>query len=75
VEDGEIRWDEMRKSHISKDDLLSALRLNDSTADTSELNRPGSNETAISAFEAEAGPKVVEVKVESGVQTIHVEVQ
>lgn len=27
IRDGEVDWDEMHRSHISKDDLLSALRL------------------------------------------------
>ena len=76
VENGQIRWDEMRKSHISKDDLLGALRLNGSTNDTSViqaalLERNGD----ISVQKQKRSPKVIEVKVESGVQTIRIEVE
>ena len=76
VEDGQIRWGEMRKSHISKDDLLGALRLNGSTTGTSGvesawLERNGD----ISVLKQNRDPKILEVKVESGVQTIRIEVQ
>jgi uncharacterized membrane protein YcaP (DUF421 family) len=43
VDDGHIRWDEMRKSHISADDLLGALRLNGSTITRRELSQHGWN--------------------------------
>ena len=49
VEDGDIQWDEMRNSHISRDDLLGALRLNGATEDTSESRRHTWSETAMSA--------------------------
>jgi uncharacterized membrane protein YcaP (DUF421 family) len=66
----------MRSSHISKDDLLGALRLNGSTEDASRvesawLERNGD----ISVLKQKRDPKVIEVKVEPGVQTIRIEVQ
>lgn len=76
VDNGRIVWDEMQNSHISRDDLLGALRLNGSTDDTSTvksawLERNGD----ISVLKQNRDPKVVEVKVESGVQIIRIEVQ
>jgi uncharacterized membrane protein YcaP (DUF421 family) len=76
VKDGRIQWDEMRCSHISQDDLLGALRLNGGTQETGMvesawLERNGD----ISVLKRERDPKVIEVKVESGVQTIRIEVQ
>jgi uncharacterized membrane protein YcaP (DUF421 family) len=76
VKDGQILWGEMRSSHISKDDLLGALRLNGSTEDASRvesawLERNGD----ISVLKQKRDPKVIEVKVEPGVQTIRIEVQ
>ena len=73
--DGEIQWDAMRKSHISRNDLVSAMRRNAKLDDPEQvkiacLERNGD----ISVLPRETGPKVVEVRVEDGVQVVRIEV-
>lgn len=75
IEDGEIRWDEMKKGHIGRNDLLGALRQN------GRVNDPGEVELAylersgdISVLKKSSHPRVVEVHVEEGVQTVRIEI-
>lgn len=73
VTDGEIMWDAMRKSHVSERDLRAALRSNARLDDPSEvavarLERSGE----ISVLTKEQPPRVVEVSVEAGVQTVRI---
>lgn len=73
VRDGEILWDAMRKSHISERDLRSALRANARLDDlgeveTARLERSGE----ISVLTRDKPPRVVEVTVEEGVQTVRI---
>ncbi|HSJ56841.1 MAG TPA: YetF domain-containing protein [Anaerolineae bacterium] len=75
VRDGQIRWDAMKKSNISRNDLLSALRSGPRIADVEKveiarLERSGD----ISAFEIDKEPRVVEVSVADGVQTVRIEI-
>lgn len=37
IRDGEIQWDAVRKSHLSRQDLLQSLRLNAHTGDVSKI--------------------------------------
>ena len=86
VEDGAIRWDEMRKSHVSEHDLLSALRTQGRVEGVegvklAMLERSG----AVSVIakdddgkdddgkDAAPAPRVVYVDVASGVQRIRIE--
>lgn len=74
VEHGEIQWDAMQRSHISKEDLLGALRASGRVNDPAEvavayLERSGE----ISVIKADKGPQVIEVQVEAGVQTVRIE--
>ncbi len=74
VQDGEIQWDAMRKSHMSEDDLLSALRSNarvDGPDDVRQarLERSGS----ISILTEDRAPRIVSIDVRDGVQTVRVE--
>ncbi len=74
VEDGEIHWDNMRKSHISKDDLLGALHINGKVTDVSEVRLACFERNGdISVIRREREPKVVEVSVRDGVQTVRIE--
>lgn len=75
VRDGQIEWDNMRKSSISHNDLLSALRRNaqiDSVVKVNEarLERNGN----ISVLLEEERPRVVEVEVRDGVQLVRLEI-
>jgi uncharacterized membrane protein YcaP (DUF421 family) len=76
IKEGQIKWDNMAKSHISEQDLLGGLRLE------ANLNDPGRVEMAclerngtISVIPRQAEARVVEVSVEAGVQTIRIEVR
>ncbi len=76
VENGEIQWDAMRSGHISRNDLLGALRQSGSVAGpdavkTAQLERSGD----ISVLRAAAEPKVLEVRVEDGVQTVRLRLE
>ncbi len=74
IQDGEIRWDNMGRSSISRDDLLGALRANGKLSDPSEveaayLERSGD----ISVLPRTGEPKVIEISVADGVQTVRIE--
>lgn len=76
IQDGEIQWDRMYKSYISKEDLIEALRSNAHISDPSEvklahLERNGT----ISVIPSDHQPQVVEVKVEPGVQTVRIKLE
>ena len=75
IREGEIQWDAMSKSHISRNDLLGALRANGNIEDPEQvkvarLERSGE----ISVIQRKQPPRVVEVAVRDGVQTIRIEV-
>lgn len=76
VEDGAILWDAMRKSHLSAKDLMSSLRTQANVDDlekvkAARLERSGD----ISVVKADAPPKVLEVDVADGVQTIRIQIE
>jgi uncharacterized membrane protein YcaP (DUF421 family) len=74
IRDGQILWEEMRRNHISTGDLIEMLRFRGRLTDPKEveiacLERNGE----ISAIPSRREPRVVEVSVREGVQTIRVE--
>lgn len=74
VEDGEIRWDEMRSSHVSREDLLGALRRNGPVEGPervreARLERNGE----VSVFRMQSEPRVVTIDVREGIQTVRIE--
>lgn len=74
--DGEIDWEAMRRSHISKDDLLGALRSNGKLHDPSDvkearLERDGN----ISVIKRDSSPRILEIPVQDGVQTVRIELR
>ncbi|MFW6312805.1 MAG: DUF421 domain-containing protein [Spirochaetota bacterium] len=76
AENGQILWDAMRQSHISKTDLLTALRLQANTAEIdnvkeARLERSGD----ISVIKQQTSPKILGVTVERGVQTVRIQVE
>ena len=73
VRDGEIDEAMMRKTHMTERDLEEDLR-GQGMADTAKvaearLERSGS----VSVVKADSGPKVVDVQVAAGVQTVRIE--
>jgi uncharacterized membrane protein YcaP (DUF421 family) len=76
VEDGEILWDAMQRSHISKKDLLGQLRSAGSLEEVEKVKRAYIERSGkISVIEKAKEPKVLEVKVEAGVQTVRIQVE
>lgn len=74
VRDGEIQWDAMRSSHISEHDLMGALRSGSGIEDLHEVKTAWIERSGnISAVRRERAPRVVEVQVRDGVQTVRVE--
>ena len=74
VEDGDIRWDAMRKSQISRKDLMSALRSEANSDDLQKIKEARLERSGdISFVKANSTPKVLEVRVEDGVQTVRIE--
>lgn len=76
VENGAINWDQMKASHYTRQDLLSALRRQGNTDDldqvrTAKLERNGD----ISVLIKEQEPKVVSVEVQAGVQRVVIEMR
>jgi uncharacterized membrane protein YcaP (DUF421 family) len=76
IQDGRIDWEQMRKEHISERDLDEALRQHAKTADEkrvaeARLERNGE----ISIVERPREPRVVEVRVAEGIQTVRIEIQ
>jgi uncharacterized membrane protein YcaP (DUF421 family) len=76
VRDGEIQWENMRKSHISEKDLEMALYSQGEVTDPAEVKvarfeRNG--DISVIPRERETQPRVVEVTVREGVQTVRIE--
>lgn len=76
VENGAILWEAMRKSHISRKDLMSAVRLQANITtldrvDKARLERSGD----ISVIKSNGEPKLIEVEVVDGVQTIRIQLE
>ena len=74
IKDGEIQRDGMQRASITSDDLKQALRLQTSQADPSTvelayLERNGQ----ISVIPYEREPRIVDVSVKDGVQTVRIQ--
>jgi uncharacterized membrane protein YcaP (DUF421 family) len=73
VNQGEILWDAMEKSHISRKDLMGQVRAAGSTEDLRSIEKAILERSGtISVIPASGEPKVLEVQVEAGVQTIRI---
>ena len=74
VEGGEVRRENMRKSHISERDLREALRLRGQITDPAEAESAHFERSGdISVIPRRREPRVLEISVERGVQTVRVE--
>lgn len=70
IDDGQIDWDQMRRSNITQEDLLEGLHLQKlpeaGQVRLARLERSGK----ISALPKPQSPRVIDIKVENGVQTV-----
>ena len=73
LENGEIRWESMRANHFTERDMQETLRLHGvddlKEVRTATLERNGK----VSIILAPRQPRVVEISVEAGVQTVRLE--
>jgi uncharacterized membrane protein YcaP (DUF421 family) len=76
VKDGEIQWDNMRKSHISKKDLEMALYSNGKVTEPSQVKVARferSGDISVIPREKQKKISVVEITVHEGVQKVRLE--
>ena len=76
IKDGEIQWENMSRSHISMKDLVSALYSEGKVTEPDEvkiarLERSG--DISVIPREKNQSPRVLEVSVQAGVQTVRIE--
>jgi uncharacterized membrane protein YcaP (DUF421 family) len=75
VENGEIIWENMHKSHIGENDLMSALRTHGQVLDISEVKVAHFERNGdISVIRKAREPQIVEVAVQEGVQKVRIEI-
>ena len=73
VEDGQLQHGGMRESHITRMDLEQALREDGREPDLSRVRRAYlERDGSISVIPREEGPRVLEVSVADGVQTVRI---
>jgi len=66
----------MRRHHISEKDLVCALRTNAALADAHQVRRAYLERSGdVSVIPAPAAPRVVDVQVVAGVQTVRIELE
>lgn len=75
VEDGKIDWNAMSKSHISENDLMSALRTQANLEDIEQVQEARLERSGeISVIKKESAPTILDVSVDQGIQTIRIKV-
>ncbi|MEQ9618914.1 MAG: DUF421 domain-containing protein [Deltaproteobacteria bacterium] len=73
IEDGEIIWDSMNDNKLTKEDLIEALRRNASFDDVSRVKESYFERNGdVSVIPKDDVPRILDVKVEDGVQTIQI---
>ncbi|WP_372623828.1 DUF421 domain-containing protein [Falsiroseomonas sp.] len=75
VKDGQIDWDQMRRSNMSRDDLLGALR-SEGVQEPKEvaearLERSGD----VSVVKVTSGPQILEATLEGGTLTVRIKME
>ena len=76
VENGTILWDAMRKSHLSEKDLMSSLRTQANIDDIQEVKEARLERSGdVSVIQKESVPKVLEIGVADGVQTVRIRIE
>ena len=76
IKDGTILWDQMRKSHITQHDLDHALRTKGGVTEAKDvqlarLERSGG--ISVITRSPEKQPKIIDIAVNQGVQTVRIE--
>jgi len=75
IHDGEVIPEEMRRQQFSAADLEESLRLNGRVDDPRKVQEARFERNGkISVVKKESGPRIVEVRVEAGVQTVRIEI-
>lgn len=79
IKEGEIQWKKMKKHDLSEKDLMESIRLSASTDKVTDiklatLERNGSISFIKQDNNQDKKPKVVEIQVKEGVQTIRIEI-
>lgn len=75
VKDGEIVWEGMRSKSLSERDLEEALRLKASLTDCKDVEEARFERNGdISVVKKKSEPRVVEISVRDGVQTVRIEI-
>lgn len=75
VRDGEVVWEGMRRKSLSERDLEEALRLKASLESCEQVKEARFERNGdISVIKKDAQPKVVEISVRDGVQTVRIEI-
>lgn len=73
VENGRIDWKLMKKNFITQQDLMQQLRLADGTENLESIKKAYFERSGdISFIKHPSQPRVLEVKVENGVQTVRI---
>lgn len=76
IQDGEIQREGMRKAGLSHHDLVQALRLQAQFSDTSKVKLAYMERNGdISVLQYHPDPRILDVEVQDGVQTVRIEVQ
>ena len=74
IEDGEIQRDGMRQAGLSEHDLKQALRMQNNHTDPAKIRRAHLERSGkISVIPFEGEPRVLDVSVADGVQTVRIE--
>lgn len=73
VDNGKIIWDAMRENSITREDLIEQLRTVGHTDDPTSIQKAYFERSGeISVIKNNAQPKVLEVKVEDGIQIVRI---
>lgn len=76
IDQGEILWDAMKKSHLSEKDLMGQIRSEGKSEEIGSVEKAYLERSGqISVIPASKEPKVLEVNVAEGVQTIRIIVE
>lgn len=75
IRDGEVLPDAMHRHQYSDEDMDETLRLNGRVDDPHEVKEARFERNGkVSVVKKESGPRIVEVRVEEGVQTVRIEI-
>lgn len=77
VEDGQIDWDAMQSSSISRKDLMRAIRSDGSTKEIAQVKQAvleRNGKISILTKDTPPGARILEVEVQDGVQRIRIEI-